>query len=289
MTSVSPLRIDAHQHFWDRQKPEFDYSWLDATTHQTIAESHLPVDLQPLLEDNQLDGSIVVQTQHCLAENDWALDLCESNPWILGVVGWVDLASDDCEQQVERYRSDSRFVGIRHVVQDEPDDFLIHPEVLRGLNTLQRMQVPFDLLVYPRQLKHGLTVAQKYPDLKIVLNHLGKPNIKQGKAAAPDWSDSFLELAKFPNVFCKLSGLATEADWQTWSPEQLTPYLETAINAFGVQRCMFGSDWPVCRLAGSYRDIYSTFDRFAQNLTQEEQEYVFGLTACRFYGIDTGS
>jgi L-fuconolactonase len=276
------LKIDAHQHFW--QLGQFDYRWLDAPRLAPIRRSFLPDDLQPLLSAAGVDRCIVVQTQHNLAENDWALGLAARHECIAGVVGWVDLASPDCEEQLLRCKDQPKFVGVRHVTQDEPDDdFIIRPEVLRGLKALEKHGTPFDLLVYPRQLRHARTLAELLPGLPMVIDHLGKPHIAEGRI--DDWLPAFAAAARCPNVYCKLSGMITEADWRNWKPADLQPYVARALELFGPQRCMFGSDWPVCLLAGGYDRVAAALDTALEGLTSDELDLIHGGTAAHFYRI----
>jgi L-fuconolactonase len=275
--------IDAHQHFWSRAEP-FKYAWLDAPDKAAIRHDHMPRDLEPLLREAGVDGSICVQTQHNLAENRWALRLAEAHPFIAGVVGWVDLASPACEQQLLEFIDHPKFVGIRHVTQDEPDDdFIVRPDVIRGLHVLEKHDVPFDLLFYAKHLKHVPALARQLPNLRMVLDHLAKPNIRQQQFAG--WVTDFREAGRFPNVFCKLSGMITEADWRHWTPTDLKPYVQTALEVFGPDRCMFGSDWPVCKLAGSYRQVKNSLVEVLPPLSDHEKEAIFGGTASHFYGL----
>lgn len=286
---ISPetvIRIDAHHHLWDRERLDFDYHWLDTAENTLIRQSHLPADLKPQMDANQIGASVVVQTQHCLAENDWALELSQRFPWIAGVVGWIDLQTEQCEAQLQRYADSDRLVGIRHVIQDEPDDFVVRPNVLANLRVLERHQVPFDLLVYQRQLHHAPTVARHCPDLKIVLDHLGKPDVAAGAMGLRHWQPLIQAAAQCDNVYCKLSGLVTEANWNHWTAQDLKPFFLEAIECFGPQRCMFGSDWPVCRLAGEYHEVVQAFDETIASLSPTEQQWLQGGTASQFYGLN---
>ncbi|MFO0911105.1 MAG: amidohydrolase family protein, partial [Isosphaeraceae bacterium] len=246
--------VDSHQHFWDLSQP-FNYDWLKQPDLEPIRRNFLPEDLRPLMRQTGVARSIVVQTQHDLRENDWALNLAAQHDWIAGVVGWVDLASPDCESQVRAARSNPKFVGVRHITQDEPDDdFLVGTAVLRGLGVLEKLEVPFDLLLYVRHLRHVPTLAARFPGLKLVIDHLAKPEIKSRRFE--EWLPLFRVAAHQPNVFCKLSGMVTEASWADWRASDLTPYVQAALDAFGPSRLMFGSDWPVCNLAGSYEQVH---------------------------------
>ena len=278
-----PRRIDAHQHFWRRSEP-FDYRWLDAPQHAPIAGDYLPEDLLPHLHNTQIQQSVLVQTQHNLDENRWALSLSERHEFIAGVVGWVDLASPDCERQVLEFKQHRKFVGVRHITQDEPDDdFIVRGDVLAGLKVLEKHRVPFDLLFYVKHLRHAAFLAQHFPELPLVIDHLAKPRIKS--RALNNWLPHLRAAAKFPNVHVKLSGLITEAEWQHWKASDLTPYVKHALDLFGPRRCMFGSDWPVCELAGSYEQVYQALLDALGPISASEQAAIFGETAVAFYGL----
>jgi L-fuconolactonase len=279
--------IDAHQHFWQLSRP-FQYGWLDAPSLARIRRDYLPEDLEPLIRLEGVDRTIFVQTQHDLEENRWVLGLAERHPFIAGVVGWVDLASESCERQVLEVREFPRFVGVRHVVQDEPDDdFLVRPEILRGLKILERHGVPFDLLLYVKHLRHVPTLARALPDLPMVIDHLAKPRIKDH--SLDDWLPGFRQAASFPNVYCKLSGMVTEADWERWSVDDLRPYVQAALDLFGPDRLMFGSDWPVSELAATYGQVRGALVEALGSISGAERLAIFGGTAARFYGIKTDS
>ncbi len=275
--------VDAHHHLWQLSQP-FDYRWLDAPELAPIRRDYLPEHLLTHLRATGVERTIVVQTQHNLAENRWALALAEQHEFLAGVVGWVDLASEQCEPQLLEFKDHPKFVGIRHVTQDEPDDdFIVRPEILRGLKVLERHRVPFDLLFYVKHLKHAVRLAREFPELPLVLDHLAKPRIKD--AAVDDWQAHFQAAARFPNVYCKLSGMITEANWRDWRPADLKPYVQTALESFGPERCMFGSDWPVCELAGSYEQVHAALVEALGPLSAAESAAIFGGTARRFYGL----
>lgn len=278
-----PDVIDAHQHFWQLSQP-FDYQWLDTPGLEPIRRDFLPADLAPRLEAAGVQRSVFVQTQHNVAENRWVLGLAEQHDFIAGVVGWVDLASESCEAQLLEFKDHPKFVGVRHVTQDEPDDdFIVRPDVVRGLKVLERHGVPFDLLFYVKHLKHAAPLAEMLPELPLVIDHLAKPRIKEGVTAG--WREDLQAAARHPNVYCKLSGMVTEADWQQWQPADLRPYVETALEAFGPARCMFGSDWPVCELAASYQQVHDALREITGQLGAGELQQIFGGTASRFYGL----
>ena len=278
-----PTRVDAHQHYWQLSQP-FDYEWLKQPEMKAICRDYLPTDLAPHLQATGVERTVFVQTQHNLQENLWALELAEEHDWIAGVVGWVDLASPDCESQLLEFWGDPKFVGIRHITQDEPnDDFIVQPEVLRGLKVLEQHQVPFDLLFYVKHLRHAATLGRQLPQLPMVIDHLSKPKIKQ--QSIEDWLPQLQAAAKCDNIFCKLSGMVTEADWEQWRPADLRPYVESALEAFGPERCMFGSDWPVCELAGSYEQVHAALKEVVGDISPTETELIFGGVAEAFYRL----
>lgn len=276
------MRIDAHQHFWELGR--FDYSWLDAEDLAAIRRNFLPSDLEPLIRQVDIDRTIFVQTQHNVVETRWVLELADQHEFICGVVGWVDLASVDCEDQLLEFKDHPRFVGVRHVTHDEPDDdFIIRDDVIRGLKVLEKHQVPFDLLFYVKHLRHAETLGKQLPELPMVIDHLSKPEIKHQRLN--NWLDPFRAAARLPNVFCKLSGMITEANWQNWKASDLQQYVDVALEAFGAERCMFGSDWPVCELAGSYGQVHGALVECLASLSDDERAKIFGKTAQKFYGL----
>jgi L-fuconolactonase len=282
------LKIDAHQHFWKLDHEPFDYAWLDAEPLAPIRRDFLPEDLKPELDKLNIKRSVCVQTQHNVAENRWALSLADENDFIAGVVGWVDLASPECEDQLLEFKAHPKFVGVRHVTHDEPDDdFIVREDVKRGLEVLQKHGVPFDLLFFTKHLHHARTLAEEFPALPMVIDHLSKPHIKDGRM--DDWLEHFAAVAEYPNVYCKLSGMITEASWQNWGPEDLKPYVEKTLELFSPERCMFGSDWPVCLLAGSYGQVFDALDFCLEGLSSGERHRILAETAVEFYGLEVGN
>ena len=278
------MRIDAHQHFW--QNGLFDDAWRRAPGLEALRENRLPEHLAPALERTGIDRTVAVQTQHSTAETRWLLELAERHATIAGVVGWIDLASPECEAQLAEFLSHPGFKGVRHVTQDEPDDdFIVRPDVLRGLRVLERHGVPFDLLFHVRHLRHAVTLAEALPDLPMVIDHLAKPRIAARSFA--DWGPAFRAAARYPNVYCKLSGLVTEADPATWQPADLAPYVQTALDSFGAERCMFGSDWPVCALAADYEQVHAALREALGDLDPPAEASIFGGTAATFYRLRT--
>ncbi len=279
------LIVDSHHHFWDRTMAQFDHSWQENEGLEKICRSFVADDLQPLIDHAGVDKTIFVQTQHNVEENRWVLGVAEKHDWIAGVVGWVDLASDECEAQIEEFKVHPKFVGVRHVVQDEKnDDFIVQDDVMRGLGILEKHEIPYDLLFYVKHLKHAATVARKFPSLRLVIDHLAKPAIKEAKTEG--WKEHFVEAAKCENVYCKLSGMVTEADHDNWKADDLKPYVETALENFGADRCMFGSDWPVCELAATYQQVFDALIHCIGGVSDSERQKIMGLNAIEFYSLD---
>ena len=277
--------VDAHHHFWDRQMDDYDHSWLEDQGHEKICKNFLPSDLQPLIQSTGVDKTVFVQTQHDTRENDWVLELANQYDWLAGVVGWVDLAGDQCESQIEKYKSHSKFVGARHLTQGEADDdFIVRDDVSRGLGLLEKYDLAFDLLFFVKHLKHAQTVGKRFPNLRLVIDHLAKPHIKTG--ATDGWQENLKAAAKCDNIHCKLSGMVTEADWHNWKPADLKPYVETALEAFGPDRCMFGSDWPVSELAASYTEVFDALVECIGGVSESERAKILGANAMKFYQLD---
>ena len=274
--------VDAHQHFWDLRL--FPQDWLAGPEMKPIRRTFLPKNLAPLLRKAGVDRTVFVQTKHDLAENRWVLGLADEHEWIGGVVGWVDLRSPRCEEQIVEFREHPKFVGVRHVVQDEPDgDWIVRPDVLRGLKALQKHGVPYDLLFTAKHLKHAATVARKLPGLRLVIDHLSKPDIRGARILG--WIDEFRSAAEFPNVYCKLSSMATQADWKRWRLADLRPYVQAALDLFGPDRLMFGSDWPVCLLATTYQEWFDAITDLLEPLSRDERARIMGGTAAQFYRL----
>ncbi len=274
------MRIDSHQHFW-----KFDpvrHSWIDSSM-QNIAKDFLPKDLKPLLETNLMDGCIAVQADQSEIETQFLLRLAEENSFIKGVVGWVDLSAEDLSKRLEVFSKNPLFKGVRHVLQAEKEGFMLKDQFLRGISELKNFNLTYDILIYPNQLEEARLLIEKNPDQPFVLDHLAKPYIKQQKIR--NWASDIKELAKYKNVYCKLSGMVTEADWNHWQFENFKKYLSVAFDTFGSDRLMFGSDWPVCLLAGSYEHVLKIIDLFIENLELEEKNNIMGGNACNFYNL----
>jgi len=275
------MRVDAHQHFWIYNREE--YRWIDDSM-ASLRRDYLPVDLAPLLADNGFDGSIAVQTRQTLEETQWLLRLADSTPTTLGVVGWVDLCSLEACSQLKAVTRNPKLVGIRHIVQAEPDDrFLLRPDFLRGISLLESFNLAYEILIYTQHLPVATEFVKRFPKQRFVLDHLAKPRIKSGEIER--WADAIRKLALFPNVFCKLSGLVTESDWGSWTPEQIVPYLDVAFEAFGPERLMIGSDWPVCLVAASYSRALDVVRNYLDHCPSDVRDAVLGGNAQRFWGL----
>lgn len=278
------MRIDAHHHFWSYSAAE--YPWI-GTGMERLAHDHLPADLAPLAAAEGIAGTVAVQARQSLEESRWLLELAAANPLIRGVVGWVDLRSTHVVDQLRELAKRPKFVGVRHVVQDEPDPrFLLGESFLHGIGKLATFGLTYDLLLYPQQLPAAAEFVGRFPEQPFVLDHLAKPRIKAGEL--DPWRRDLKALAAHGNVLCKLSGMVTEADWQGWKRADFTPYLEVALETFGPKRLMIGSDWPVCTLAAEYADVVGIVTDFLAPLVEAEREAILGGNATRFYSLPVG-
>jgi L-fuconolactonase len=275
------MRIDAHQHFWAYNSSE--YGWIDESM-AILRRDFLPKDLQPELEFAGFQGCVAVQARQTLEETHWLLKLAAASPFVLGVVGWVDLRSAQLHGELRELAKNAKFVGVRHIVQSEPNDnFLLQPEFLRGIAQLEEFDLAYDVLIYPKHLPVAVDFVRRFPRQRFVLDHLAKPPIKD-RVVYP-WAEGIRELAAFPNVSCKVSGLVTEADWRNWRPEDLKPYVDIVWNCFGPDRLMIGSDWPVCTVASSYVRTVDAVKRYLEPVTEEQKEKVLGSNAEKFYKL----
>src|SRR6266850_629625 len=274
------MRIDSHQHFWNYSARE--YPWINEKSR--IRRDFLPDALERELRPVKVDGSVAVQARQSVEESRWLLNLADHYPLIKGVVGWVDLRSDRVEEQLIELSKHRRFVGVRHVVQDEPDDrFVLQKDFLRGIGTLKQFGLVYDILIYPKQLPAAIELAQRFPNQTFVLDHIAKPTIKD-QIKSP-WADQMRELAKSPNVFCKVSGMVTEAKWGAWKQSDFAPFLEIVFEAFGTDRLLYGSDWPVCLLSGSYEQVYRLTHDYVQKHAAKAEAKIFGDNAIRAYRL----
>jgi L-fuconolactonase len=278
------MKIDAHQHFWKYNAAE--YPWIRPGT--PLQRDWLPGDLERIQKPLGLQGSIAVQARQSVEETRWLLELADSNPSIHGVVGWVDLRSPGLVESLAGFGLHPKFVGVRHVAQDEPDDrFLVGTDFLRGIEELHSYGLRYDLLIFPRQLPAAIDLVRRFPLQPFVLDHCAKPQI--AKAEREPWAALLRELAGFGNVCCKVSGLVTEARHEEWSAADLAPYLEVVQQAFGRKRLMWGSDWPVCLLASRYEAWLKVAEDWTADWSEGEKTAFFGGTAARFYGVDSSA
>jgi L-fuconolactonase len=275
------MHVDAHQHFWVYNPREYD--WIDDSM-ASLRRDFLPAGLKPELERGGFQGCVAVQARQTIEETRWLLELAASSLFILGVVGWVDLQSPQVRSQLQAFAGNPKLVGVRHVVQGEPDDrFLLRPEFLRGISVLEEFDLAYDILIYTKHLPVAVEFVRQFPRQRFVLDHLAKPPIKSG--ALQPWMDGIRALAAFPNVFCKLSGLVTEADWHRWKPADMAPYLDVAFECFAPQRLMIGSDWPVCTVAASYGRAMAVVKDYLGRHPVQAQEAVMGGNAQRFWKL----
>ncbi|MDX1967032.1 MAG: amidohydrolase family protein [Planctomycetaceae bacterium] len=271
--------IDSHQHFWKYSAA--DYPWL-GTGMEHLRRDFLPADLDPLIASAGFTHSVAVQARQTLDETRWLLELADAHPGIYGVVGWVDLRSPAAAAQLAMFAANSRFLGVRHVVQDEQDDrFLLGADFIRGLQALPQYGLTYDLLIFPRQLPAAIELVRRLPNQPFVLDHIAKPRIREG--LLQPWTDQIRELAESPNVMCKVSGMVTEAAWRGWSSLDFRPYLEVVFDAFGVDRVMYGSDWPVCLAAAEYAEVVGLVRDYVQEQYPDAADKFFGLNAAAFY------
>ncbi len=273
------MRIDSHQHFWRYQAPS--YSWITERM-RILQRDYLPAELEPLLRAGGFDGCIAVQACQSVEDTAFLLELARRHAFIKGVVGWVDLCSDRLDEELARFAPDPGLVGVRHIVHDEPDDdFMLRADFRRGISRLRTFDLTYDLLLFPRHIPRAVRLAEEFPEQPFVLDHIAKPVIRDGQFSP--WREDLRTLAAFPNVTCKLSGLVTEARWDSWRPEDIHPYLDIVVEAFGPSRLMIGSDWPVCLLAGDYRRVMDVVVGYVERLSKDERRGILGENAARVY------
>jgi L-fuconolactonase len=274
------MTIDAHQHFWHFD-PVRD-SWI-TDDMAIIQRDFLPADLEPVLKENGIDGCVAVQASQSEKETLFLVNMAKTYDIVKGVVGWVDLQSDTLSERLEFFSQYPEIKGYRHVAQGEPDDFLTRPAVMEGIRKLADFGLTYDILIYPSQLKAALHLVRAVPEVNFVIDHLAKPYIKKQEISR--WSNFMTEIAKHPNVSCKLSGMVTEADWQNWSKKDFFPYLDVVFESFGPNRLMFGSDWPVCLVAANYTQVKTLVEEYVAPWGDEVRAKVFGENAIAFYGL----
>lgn len=282
MADPSIKIIDSHHHLWEYRSDE--YGWMDGSM-QVLKRDYLPADLTPEMEGTGVFGTVAVQARQTIEETAWLLEQAENHPFIKGVVGWFDLQSADLAARLDQYALHPRLVGSRHVIQDEPeDDFMLRPAFQKGIAALQSYDLVYDLLLFPRHLPYAVQLVSRFPEQRFVLDHLSKPLIKSGRIQP--WKDDLQALARMPNVWCKISGMVTEADHHQWKYEDFIPYLDIVLEAFGTERIMLGSDWPVCRLAAPYAEVMKIPLRFTEQLDRKEKERIYRLNAMACYQLE---
>lgn len=275
------MTIDTHVHFWKYDKKRD--AWI-TDDMKVLQQDYLPGQLASTLKRNGVDACIAVQADQSELETHFLVELSKTNDIIKGVVGWIDLRNENIQERLAYFSQYSIIKGWRHVVQGEPDDFLLGKEFQRGIAALQPYGYKYDILIYPKQLKAALEFVSVFPDQPFVIDHCAKPEVRYNKI--DDWKAQMKEMAQHPNVCCKLSGLLTEAKWKGWSPGEFYPYLDAVTEAFGTRRLLFGSDWPVILVAGSYVQWKSLLQKYFEQFSEEERENVFGANAAKFYGIE---
>ncbi|HEX8462238.1 MAG TPA: amidohydrolase family protein [Segetibacter sp.] len=280
-TSSELTFIDAHQHFWQYNAVRDNWITDDMAA---IRKDFLPADLQPVLVQNSFAGSILVQSDQSEEHNEFLLQLAYGSDFIKGIVGWVDLQSENIRESLQYYQQFSIIKGFRHVLQGEQDRALmLKPAFMRGIKALQDFGYTYDILIFPDQLQYIPAFVGAFPDQKFVIDHIAKPNIKDH--LIEDWQRDIAAVAEYKNVFCKISGMVTEADFKNWRKEDFTPYIDVVVKSFGIDRIMYGSDWPVCLVAGSYKEVSGIVKDYFSSFTPEEQAKVFGTNATAFYNL----
>jgi len=274
------MKIDSHQHFW-----EFDPvrdAWI-TDDMGVIRKDFVPEDLKPILEKNGIDGCVAVQADQSEKETEFLLSLADKNPFIKGVVGWVDLKSDNLNERLSHYKQRSTFKGIRHILQAESNGFMLDPGFIEGVSALHKHDLSYDILTTEEQLSEVSELIKLLPEIRLVIDHISKPDIKN--QSFDHWAHCMKEISAHSHVYVKLSGMATEADWKTWTVDDLKPYVDFCLEHFGSQRLMFGSDWPVCLVAASYDRIYQSLLECINELSADEQNLIMGGTASNFYHL----
>ncbi len=275
------MNIDSHQHFWKYNSET--HAWIDDNM-SSIRRDFLPSDLKAVYTENGIDGCVAVQADQTLEETEFLLDLASDNDFIKGVVGWADLRDKNVEETLEKYVSNDKLKGWRHIVQGESDpNFLLLPEFMRGISNLEKFGYTYDILVFPHQLGAVLEFVKQFPNQKFVIDHIAKPYIKDGFYEG--WAVLMEAIAQHENVYCKLSGMITEADYNSWAPEEVHPYLHHVLEIFGSERLMFGSDWPVCLVAGNYSQVKAVVTDFISGLGDIDQKMIMGKNALAFYRL----
>lgn len=279
---MKPLFIDAHQHFW--QYDPTKHVWMSEEM-SVLKTDFLPVDLAPHLKNCSLDGCVAVQANQAEEDNAFLISLADKHDFIKGIVGWVDLQSETVETRLAHYQQFASMKGFRHVIHDEADlDFMLRPRFLNGLSLLKRYGYTYDILIFPKHLPNTLELVAAFPNQPFVIDHIAKPAIKNGENTE-GWRKGLEAVAKYENVSCKISGMVTEADWHHWKQADFISYLDTVVELFGIDRIMYGSDWPVCTLAANYEKQFDIVKYYFSNFSKQEQEKFFGGNASKFYNL----
>ena len=279
---MASLKIDAHQHFWNYDAVRHD--WITPAM-RAIQRDFLPADLQPVLEKAGIDGCIAVQVDQTEEENAFMLGHAADWDFIMGVVGWVDLGDPNVGERLDYYKQFPKMKGFRHILQSIPDRaFMLKPGFKRGIGQLQSRGYTYDILIYPDQLGYTREFVASFPNQPFIIDHIAKPHIKD-RYITEEWKDAMRAVAAYENVYCKISGIVTEADWDNWKPEHLKVYIDTVVEAFGPQRIIYGSDWPVCLVAASYDQVVGVVREYFSSFSADEQAAFFGGNAAKFYKI----
>lgn len=281
MQELKTKGIDAHQHFWHYDPAK--HIWMSEEMG-ILKTDFLPTDLAPLLTNCGLEGCVAVQANQAEEENTFLLNLAGKHDFIKGIVGWIDLGSENVEERLKYYQQFPIIKGFRHVLHDEAQrDFMLRPDFVSGISHLKKYNYTYDILIFTDQLAYTLDFVKAFPEQPFVIDHIAKPLIKQ--QIVGDWKDYMLKIASFQNVYCKISGLVTEADWTGWKKEDFKTYLDIVVEAFGTDRIMYGSDWPVCQLAATYEAQLGIVQEYFSSFSKTEQNQFFGDNAVRFYGL----
>lgn len=274
------MKIDSHQHFWHYHPVK--HEWINDEMAM-IRKDFLPSNLAPMLQENGIDGCIAVQVDQTEKETDFLLQLAAENTFIKGIVGWVDLRAEGIKERLAHFAQFNIIKGFRHVLQSEAHSFMLQPAFLRGIDALKEFNFTYDILIFPEHLPSALQLVKQFPDQPFVIDHIAKPYIKAG--LIDEWKKDIQVIAQHQNVYCKISGMVTEADFDQWKTEDLIPYIDVVVEAFGINRIMFGSDWPVCLVASSYERMIGIVKEYFSSFTQQEQDQFFGLNAITFYKL----
>ena len=274
------MKIDAHQHFW-KYDPVRD-SWIDDKMYK-LRRDFMPEDLQLLLEKNGINGCVAVQADQSEDETKFLLDLAKNDLFIKAVIGWIDLRANDVKGRLSYFAQNEKFKGVRHILQAESVEFMTDQKFIHGISCLESLGLTYDILVYPVQLPDAIQLVSQFPNQRFVLDHLAKPDIQNQNIKT--WERDIRTLARLENTYCKISGLVTEANWKNWKKEDFKPYLDVVFEAFGVDRMMFGSDWPVCLVSCQYEKVLHIVETYIDQFSQGEKDRIMGLNACEFYNL----